>query len=97
MINFKKHSDPFGSLGIGKDHILSDICKVGKDGRQEITTCKWLNRNKQGYFCLKICNNEKHAEFLHYANHGSYELKGDYCDGIDENIDLTPMNIIDER
>jgi hypothetical protein len=56
-----------------------------------------LNRNKQGYFCLKICNNEKHAEFLHYANHGSYELKGDYCDGIDENIDLTPMNIIDER
>jgi hypothetical protein len=86
MINFKKHSDPFGSLGIGKSQIIHKFCKVGDNGEKNTMTCRYLARYPEGYFCLKL---SKYKEAIDTIK--NYQV-GDYCDGIDENIKLAEIN-----
>lgn len=63
------------------NNFLLNICKVGERGEQAIYTCKYLNRNLRGYFCMKL--SEQKDEVAKSAG-----LKGDYCEGMSANQNL---------
>ena len=81
---FKQSNDSLESLGVGIDHVLTTVCRVGENGEQASTTCKYLNGNKDGYFCLKLVPGWKNS----IDSNDGFGMKGDYCEDIDTSISL---------